>query len=65
MSIICEILIDFFFKIFKCFIPERDESAIIFVYKDEETIKDKEIIETTRYEGNSNDNYYSCYETLK
>ena len=72
MNIICEILIEFIKKICNCFIPERDESALIYVYKENSDIeneneneneneKEKENIRMNNY--TELNKYYSCYQS--
>lgn len=67
MSVVCDILIDFFKKICKCIIPEKNESTIIFVYKDEKDEKQNIKMDTyTRYEKNVNsEDFFSCYESAQ
>ena len=70
MSVVCDILIDFFKKICKCIIPEKNESTIIFVYKDENDENyEKQNIKMdryTRYEKNVNsEDFFSCYESAQ
>lgn len=62
MNIICEILIEFIKKIWNCFIPERDESALIYVYKENPDIEnEKESIQMDNY--TELNKYYSCYQS--
>ena len=67
MNIICEILIEFIKKIFNCFIPERDESALVYVYKENEDIDidiENESLQMDNYsEFIENKKYYSCYQS--
>ena len=70
MSVVCDILIDFLKKICKCIIPEKNESTIIFIYKDDELINyEKENINMETYssydKNNNTDEYFSCYESVR
>ena len=64
MNIICDILIEFFKKILNCFIPERDESALIYIYKENENIDiENENIQMDNYSEFVENKYYSCYQS--